>query len=207
MLHGQKEEVRTILWSSCHTQRLGLGTERLYLQHITRLVCKKSSHHTPSFPLSRSDKTPTGERSALSASVVSTRQNLRCERSAVAFFALFFLFFSRQECVVARSSAEVNRIVWSSGNSVSMTSSESSQEWKGGGGGEGGREEISSQGENGGIWKRSAGLGLFRWSKQRGGRPYAVWNIITQCAGDRARQRATAWFMLSNHLPGKAMEI
>lgn len=53
--------------------------------------------------------------------------------------------------MVARSSAEVNRIVWSSGNSVSMTSSESSQEWKGGGGGEGGREEISSQGENGGI--------------------------------------------------------
>lgn len=37
--------------------------------------------------------------------------------------------------MVARSSAEVNRIVWSSGNSVSMTSSESSQEWKGGGGG------------------------------------------------------------------------
>lgn len=43
--------------------------------------------------------------------------------------------------MVARSSAEVNRIVWSSGNSVSMTSSESSQEWKGGGGGgEGGRK-------------------------------------------------------------------
>lgn len=41
--------------------------------------------------------------------------------------------------MVARSSAEVNRIVWSSGNSVSMTSSESSQEWKGGGGG-GGRK-------------------------------------------------------------------
>lgn len=171
--------------------------------HPTRL--QKISHHTPSFPLSRSDKTPTGERSALSASVVSTRQNLRCERSAVAFFLFFFLFISRQECVVARSSAEVNRIVWSSGNSVSMTSSESSQEWKGGGG-EGG-EEISSQGENGGIWKRSAGLGLLRWSKQQGGRPYAVWNIITQCAGDRARQRVTAWFMLSNHLPGKAMEI
>lgn len=57
------------------------------------------------------------------------------------FLLFFFLFFSRQECVVARSSAEVNRIVWSSGNSVSMTSSESSQEWKGGGGGgEGGRK-------------------------------------------------------------------
>lgn len=53
------------------------------------------------------------------------------------------LFFLKQECVVARSHSEVNRIVWSYGNSVSMTSSESSQEWKG--------KEISSQGENGGI--------------------------------------------------------
>ena len=164
----------------------------------------KISDHTPSFPLSWSDKTPTGERSALSDSVVSTRQisGARGQRSPFSLSFIFYFFFSRQECVVARSSAEVNRIVWSSGNSVSMTSSESSQEWKGGGG-----EEISSQGENGGIWKRSAALGLFRWSKQRGGRPYAVWNIITQCAGDRARQRVTAWFMLSNHLPGKAMEI
>ena len=40
--------------------------------------------------------------------------------------------------MVARSTAEVNGIVCSYGNSASMTSSESSQEWKG--------KEISSRG-------------------------------------------------------------
>lgn len=140
MLHGQKEEVRTILWSSCHTQRLGLCTERLYLQHITRLVCKKV-HITP--PLSRFPgqirPRPARGRRYLRVSFPPVKiSGARGQRSP--FLLFFFLFFSRQECVVARSSAEVNRIVWSSGNSVSMTSSESSQEWKGGGGegGEGG---------------------------------------------------------------------
>lgn len=59
---------------------------------------------------------------------------------------------------------EVNRPVWSHGNSASMTSSESSQEWKG----------------NLLPWrkwkdlKEKCWVGLFCWSKQRGGRPYTV---------------------------------
>lgn len=112
------------------------------------------------------------------------------------FPLLSFLFFNAGMCG-SRSRAEVNRLVWSCGNSAGMTSSERSQEWKG----------NLLPGRKWRDLKEKHWLGLFRWSKQRGGRAFTVWNIITQCAGDHARQRATAWFMLSHHLPGKAMEI
>lgn len=78
----------------------------------------------------------------------------------------FFFFFLKQECVAARSSAEVNRIVWSNGNSLRMTSS----------------CELAGMERKGNLlpgrkWrdlKEKRWVGLFRWSKQQGGRPYTV---------------------------------